>query len=70
MGLEVGAHSLGNCDIRLGSCGTRAQLFHSMSNFPRPGVECMSPPLAGGFLSIVPQGSPAICVLNIILEIK
>ena len=36
----------------------QAQLPRSMWNLPRPGIEPMSPALAGGFLTTGPQGSP------------
>ena len=42
----------------LGSCGTRGQLPSGMWDLPRPGLEPMSPALAGGFLSTVPPGKP------------
>ena len=45
------------------SCGIWAQLLHGMWNPPRPGIETLSPTLAGGFLSTVPLGSS--CVLNL-----
>ena len=35
---------------RLSSCGAWAQLLHSMWDLPRPGIESVSPALAGGFL--------------------
>ena len=41
---------------RLSSCGARAYLLHGMWNLYRPGIEPMSPALAGGFLSTVPPG--------------
>ena len=44
----------------LGSCGTRAQLLHSMWNLPGSGIETMFPALAGGFLSAVPPGKYSI----------
>ena len=40
------------------SCGAWAQLFHSMWDLPRPGLEPMSPALAGGFLTTAPPGKP------------
>ena len=43
---------------RLSSCGTRAQW--GMWDLPAPGLEPMSPALAGGFLSTVPPGKPCI----------
>ena len=36
-------------ELMLRSCGDRAQLPHSMWNPPRPGIEPVSPALAGGF---------------------
>ena len=36
----------------LNSCGTQAWLLHHMRNLPRPGIELVSPALAGGFLTI------------------
>ena len=38
------------------SCCSQAQLPHSMWNLPEPGIEPVSPPLAGGFLTTVPPG--------------
>ena len=43
---------------RLSNCGSRAQLLHSMWDLPRPGLEPMSPALAGRFLTTVPPGKP------------
>ena len=43
---------------RLSSCGSRAQLLRSMWNPPRPGLEPMSPALAGRFSTTVPPGKP------------
>ena len=45
-------------ELRLSSCGTRAQLLCSMWDLPRPGIEPMSPALAGGFLTTALQGKP------------
>ena len=47
---------------RLSSCGARAQLLRGMWDLPRPGIEPVSPALAGGFLTIAPPGKPT-CVL-------
>ena len=41
---------------RLSSCGAWGELLHSMRNLPKPGIEPVSPVLAGGFLSTVPPG--------------
>ena len=63
---------------RLSSCGARAQLLCGMWDPPRPGLEPVSPALAGRFSTTVPPGKPKICVklikalkrhLNIILEL-
>ena len=40
----------------LSSCGSRAQLLHSMWDLPGPGLEPVSPALAGGFLTTAPPG--------------
>ena len=39
---------------RLSSCRTWAQLLYGIWNLPRPGIEPMSPVLAGRFLAMVP----------------
>ena len=49
---------------RLSSCGTRAQLLHSMWDLPGPGFEPLSPALAGGFLTTEPPGKPEDCFQN------
>ena len=41
---------------RLSSCGARAQLLCGMWDLPRPGLESVSPALAGGFLTTAPPG--------------
>ena len=41
---------------RLSSCGTRAQLRHGMWDLPGPGIEPVSPALAGGLLTTAPPG--------------
>ena len=43
---------------RLSNCGSRAQLLHGMWDLPGPGLEPMSPALAGGFLTTAPPGKP------------
>ena len=43
---------------RLSSCGSRAQLLHGMWDLPRPGLEPMSPALAGRFSTTAPPGKP------------
>ena len=41
---------------RLSSCGSRAQLLRGMWDLPRPGLEPVSPTLAGGFSTTAPPG--------------
>ena len=43
---------------RLSSCGSRAQLLRGMWDLPRPGLEPVSPALAGRFSTTVPPGKP------------
>ena len=43
---------------RLSSCGTRAYLLRGMWDLRGPGLELMSPALAGGFLTTAPPGKP------------
>ena len=43
---------------RLSSCGARAQLLHGMWDLPRPGLEPMSPALAGRLSTTAPPGKP------------
>ena len=43
---------------RLSSCGSRAQLRRGMWDLPKPGLEPVSPALAGGFSATAPPGKP------------
>ena len=43
---------------RLSNCGSRAQLLCGMWDPPRPGLEPVSPALAGGFSTTAPPGKP------------
>ena len=43
---------------RLNGCGTLALSLQGMWDFPGPGIELMSPALAGGFFTTEPQGKP------------
>ena len=43
---------------RLSSCGSRAQLLCGMWDLPRPGLEPLSPALAGRFSTTAPPGKP------------
>ena len=47
----------------LSSCGSRAYLLRGMWDLPEPGLEPMSPALAGRFLTTAPPGKPLIVVL-------
>ena len=55
---------------RLSSCGARASLLHGMWALPRPGLEPVSPALAGGFLTTAPSGKSShhIFLLNLCSE--
>ena len=50
---------------RLSSCGPRAQLLRGMWDPPRPGLEPVSPALAGRFSTTAPPGKPLYDTLNI-----
>ena len=43
---------------RFNSCGTWVLLLHSMWDLPRPGIEPVSPVLAGGFFTTELPGKP------------
>ena len=49
--------SLQVLDCWLSSCGTQAQLLHSMWNLPRPGIKPVSPAQASEFLTTRPPGN-------------
>ena len=57
----VVARGLSSCgswalERRLSSCGAWASLLSRMWDLPGPGLEPMSPALAGGFLTTAPPG--------------
>ena len=57
----VVAHGVSSCgsralERRLSSCGARAQLLCGMWDLPGPGIEAVSPALAGRFLTTAPPG--------------
>ena len=52
----VAEHRLQTC--RLSSCGSQAQLLRGMWDLPRPGLEPVSPALAGSFSTTAPPESP------------
>ena len=43
---------------RLSNCGSRAQLLRGMWDLPRPGLEPVSPTLAGRLSTTAPPGKP------------
>ena len=59
----VVAHGLSSCgsrglELRLSSCGAQALFLHGMWDLPGPGLEPVSPALAGGFLTTAPPAKP------------
>ena len=52
----VAEHRLQTC--RLSNCGSWAQLLRGMWDLPRPGLEPVSPALAGRFSTTAPPGKP------------
>ena len=49
---------------RLSSRGSRAQLLRDMWDLPGPGLEPVSPALAGRFSTTAPPGKPSLLILN------
>ena len=43
---------------RISGCGSRAQLLRGMWDLPSPGLEPVSPALAGRFSTTAPPGKP------------
>ena len=60
-GLSVAEHRLQT--RRLTNCGSRAQLLRGMWDLPRPGLEPVSPALAGRFSTTAPPGKPSVSIL-------
>ena len=58
--VALGLSSCGSwaLECRLSSCGARAQLLRGMCDLPGPGLEPVSPELAGRFLTTAPPGKP------------
>ena len=48
---------------RLSNCGSQAQLLRGMWDPPRPGLEPVSPALAGRFSTTAPPGKPSNVIL-------
>ena len=55
---------------RLSNCGSRAQLLRGMWDLPRPGLEPVSPALAGRFSTTVPPGKPSVNFLMCETQIR
>ena len=53
---------------RLSNCGSRAYLLRGMWDLPRPGLEPVSPALAGRFSTTAPPGKPPTNILNRIIQ--
>ena len=49
---------------RLSNCGSQAQLLRGMWDLPRPGLEPVSPALAGRLPTTVPPGKPELVVFE------
>ena len=57
------AHGLSSCgsqalEHRLSGCGIPAWLLHGLRDLPGPGIEPVSPALAGGFFTTESPGKP------------
>ena len=62
----VAARRLSSCgsqapEHRISSCGARVQPLYSMWDLPGPGLEPVSPALAGGLPTTAPPGKPPGC---------
>ena len=55
---------------RLSSCGSQVQLLRGMWDLPRPGLEPVSPVLAGRLSTTAPPGKPYYCVFRIFKNIS
>ena len=71
----VAARGLSSCgswalERRLSSCGAQAQLLRDMWDLPGPGLEPVSPALAGGFLTPAPPGKSQKFYISRILGLK
>ena len=66
-------HGLSSCGLRalerrLSSCGARALLLRGRLDLPGPGIEPVSPALAGGFLTTAPPRKPLWFLFNLYLH--
>ena len=53
---------------KLSNCDSQAQLLRGMWDLPRPGLEPVSPALAGRFSTTAPPGKPCSLFLTTILQ--
>ena len=53
---------------RLSNCGSRAQSLRCMWDLPRPGLEPVSPALAGRFSTTAPPGKPWMEILYLLVH--
>ena len=51
---------------RLSNCGSRAQSLRGMWDLPRPGLEPVSPALAGRLSTTAPPGKPRMLMFNVL----
>ena len=54
---------------RLSNCGPRAQPLRGMWDLLRPGLEPVSPALAGRFSTTAPPGKPYLCLYTLMYDI-
>ena len=55
---------------RLSNCGSRAQPLRGMWDPPGPGLEPVSPALAGGLSTTAPPGKPQDLLFNMLLYLQ
>ena len=60
--------SLKALECRLSSCGTWPYLLLSTWNLPRPGIELMSPALAGRLLPTTLPGKSSFIIINVLIK--
>ena len=53
---------------KLSNCGSRAQLLRGMWDLPRPGLEPVSPALAGRLSTTAPPGKPRDFIFTYLLQ--
>ena len=58
--LTIAASLVAEHRRRLSNCGSQAQLLRGMWDLPRPGLEPVSPALAGRLSTTAPPGKPSL----------